>query len=113
LYIVILDFLTRTATSRIGVIAEEMRQMGKSILSLAQARATEQGVMAQGVIRRGAVGEQISRLCHEIGADYLILGRPEPDKGENVFTQARLTQFIERLEAETGAKVILPEGGGS
>ena len=113
LYVVNLDFLARTATSRVGVITEEMRQMGKSILSMAQARATEQGVMAQGVIRHGAVGEQIARLCHEMDADYLVLGRPEPDKEENVFTQVRLTQFIDRLEAETGAKVILPEGGGS
>jgi hypothetical protein len=113
LYVVNLDFLARTATSRVGVITQEMRQMGKSILSMAQARATEQGVMARGVIRHGAVGEQIAHLCHEMDADYLVLGRPEPDKEENVFTQVRLTQFIDRLEAETGAKVILPEGGGS
>ena len=111
LYVVNLDFLARTATSRVSVITEEMRQMGKSILSMAQARATEQGVRAEGVIRHGAVGEQIAGLCQELNADYLVLGRPEPDKEENVFTQARLAQFIERLESQTGAKVTLTKGG--
>ena len=84
--------------------------MGESILSIAQEHAAAEGVITQGVIRKGAVGEQIVRLCHDLGANYLVLGRPEPDKEDNVFTQARLTQFIERLEAQTGARVILTEG---
>jgi nucleotide-binding universal stress UspA family protein len=113
LYIVNLDFLSRTVTSRVSVISEEMCQMGESILSVAQTRATAQGVIAKGIIRQGAIGEQIVRVCHELSADYLVLGRPEPDKEENVFTQDRLAQFIEHLEAQTGAKVILPEGDSS
>jgi nucleotide-binding universal stress UspA family protein len=110
LYVVNLDFLTRTATSRISVISEEMRRMGESILSVAQDHAVAQGVPAQGVIRHGAVGEEIASLCHELKAQYLVLGRPQPDKADNVFTQARLAQFIKRLEAETGAQVVLPKG---
>ena len=109
LYVVNLDFLSRTATSRVSVITAEMRQMGQSILSVAQARAAAQGVVAQGMIRRGAVGEQIVRLCRELAAEYLVLGRPEPENEDNVFTQARLVQLIERLEAQTGAQVLLPE----
>lgn len=113
LYVINLGFLARTATSRVSVITEELRQMGESILSMAQARATEQDVVSRGLIRKGAVGEQIARLCHELDADYLVLGRPGPEEAENVFTQARLARFIERLEADTGAKVIVPEGDGS
>jgi nucleotide-binding universal stress UspA family protein len=110
LYVVNLDFLSRTATSRISVISEEMRQLGESILSMAQARATAEGVIAQGVIRNGAVGEQIVRLCHELDAEYLVLGRPQPDKEDNVFPKARLDEFIEQLEAQTGATVVLLKG---
>jgi nucleotide-binding universal stress UspA family protein len=108
LYVVNLDFLSRTATSRVGMISELMREMGESILLPAQDKAGAQGVKAEKVVRQGDVGEEIARLCHEMGAAYLVLGRPKPEKEDNVFTHARLTQFSERLEEQTGAKVILP-----
>jgi len=36
-------------------------------------------------------------------------GRPQSQEEENVFTQAQIQEFIDRLEAQTGAKVILSE----
>jgi nucleotide-binding universal stress UspA family protein len=108
LYIVNLDFLTRTTSSRIRTISEQMRLMGESILFAAQAQAQKQGIAAQGVVRQGDVGEEIVAVCHELGADYLVLGRPQSQKEENVFTHAQLQAFIERLEEQTGAKVVLP-----
>lgn len=109
LYVVNLDFLTHTVTSRVHTISEEMRQMGESILLTAQARAAAQGIAAQTVVRQGKVVEEISKLCHELNARYLVLGMPGAEDEGNIFTQAQLAQFRDRIEEETGASVILPE----
>jgi nucleotide-binding universal stress UspA family protein len=110
LYVVNLDFLTHTTSTRVHTISEQMSQMGEFILLTAQDAAARQGVTAEGVIRHGNVGEEIIKLCHEIAADYLVLGRPRVGKEESVFTHELLRQFIERTEEQTGAEVILPEG---
>lgn len=113
LYVVNLDFLTRTITSRVRTISEQMRQMGESILLAAQAQAAVQDVPAQIVVRQGEVGEEIAVLCHEVSADYLVLGRPGGAGEGDVFTQDRLAQFRERIEQETGASVVLSEGSSA
>lgn len=113
LYVVNLDFLTRTMTSRVGIVAEQMRQMGESILLAAQAQATAQGISAKAEVRHGDIGEKIAGLCHDLDADYLVLGQPQPQGEDNVFSHAQLVEFIEHLEERTGARVVLPSGEAS
>ena len=50
LYVVNLDFLERTASSRTHTITKELRQMGEFILLTAQVQAQSQGVDADGAI---------------------------------------------------------------
>ena len=107
LYIVNLEFLEHTISSRIQIISAEMKAMGEFILFSAQKTAESEGVTTQGVIRQGNVMEEISGLCHEIGADYLVLGRPKVEKEQTLFTHEQLNQFIQTIEQQTGAKVIL------
>jgi nucleotide-binding universal stress UspA family protein len=109
LYVVNLDFLLRTTSSRVHTISEQMSQMGEFILLSAQDTAARRGVEAEGVIRHGNVSEEIIRVCHELAADYLVLGRPRLEQEEPVFTQERLHQFVARTEEQTGAKVVFPE----
>ena len=111
LYVVNLGFLTHTVTSRVRTISEEMHRMGESILLAAQSRAQAYGVRAQKVVRHGEVMTEISKLCHELNADYLVLGQPGGKDEGDVFTQAQQAQFREKIEKETGARVILSEGG--
>jgi len=111
LYVVNLDFMTHTTSTRVHTISEEMRQMGEFILLSAQTTASQSGVEAEGVVRQGNVREEIVGLCHELDADYLILGRPQVEREDTVFTQALLSQFVERTEAQTGARVVLADGG--
>lgn len=108
LYVVNLDFLTHTSSSRVQTITTQMEQMGEFILLKAQDAAARQQVTAQGVTRHGKVREQIITLCHEIGAGYVVLGTPQAGQEENVFTQAALQTFIEHLAQETGAQVVVP-----
>lgn len=111
LYVVNLDFLARTSSTRMHTISKEMRQMGEFILLAAQSSAIARGITAEGIVRQGNVGEEIVSLCHELSADYLVLGRPRFQQEENVFSQELLHEFIERTERQTGARVVLPEGG--
>ncbi len=110
LYVVNLDFLSRTTSTRVHTISEEMREMGEFILLSAQTTASAQGVTAEGVVRHGNVGEEIVALCHELAADYLVLGRPRLQHEESVFTHELLAEFVKRAEQQTGASVVLPEG---
>lgn len=111
LYVVNLDFLSFTASTRVHTISKEMRQMGEFILLAAQAKAASQGVEAGGVVRKGNVGEEIVALCHELEAGYVVLGQPRLQHDESVFTQQLLDEFVEEAERLTGAKVVLAGGG--
>jgi len=111
LYVVNLDFLFQTGRSRVHTISHELREMGEFILLSAQITADKQGVPASGVVREGSVGEEIIRLGQEIGADYVVLGRPHAQTSLNVFDQERIRRFSQRIEEETGAQLVFPEEG--
>ena len=83
--------------------------MGEFILLTAQSRASEHGVSAQGIVRHGNVMEEISRLCHELEATYLVVGSPKGQEERDVFTQDAMTYFVARIEQQTGAKVVMPD----
>jgi nucleotide-binding universal stress UspA family protein len=110
-YVVNLDFLSHTASSRVRTIGREMRQMGDFILLAAQERASALGINAQSVVRQGTVGEEIIAMCQEIGADYIVMGQPqEQEDEEDVFTQEIILEFSQRIQAESGARVIIAQG---
>jgi nucleotide-binding universal stress UspA family protein len=111
LYVVNIEFLSRTSISRIHVISTEMRHMGDFIVRAAQAGAEAQGVTAYGVVREGKVFDEIVDVCHETSSDYVVLGKPHIKGEENIFTHELLDQFSQRIEAETGARVVFPEEG--
>jgi nucleotide-binding universal stress UspA family protein len=111
LYIVNLDFLKHASSSHLSSITEDMREMGEFILLSAQANAASKGVTAEGVIRDGEVEEEINKLCREVEANYLVVGQPQTNKKQKtVFSQARLDQFIQRVEQDVGVKVVIASG---
>jgi len=112
LYVVNRDLLSRASSNHAQAISEQIRQMGKAVLCTAQAVASAQGVRARGVIRQGNVGDEIADLCRDLDADYLVLGRPQIRGERNVFSEALLAQFIERIEDQTGVKVVPVDGDG-
>lgn len=111
LYVVNLDFLSHTTSSRVHTISKQMSQMGEFILLMAQDAAARQGVEAKGVIRHGDVGEEIIGLCHELQADHLVLGKTKVEQEDTIFTGDLLRQFVARIEEQTGATVVFPEEG--
>lgn len=113
LYVVNLDFLSRTSSTRVHTISKEMQQMGEFILLAAQASAKEHSIAAEGIVRQGNVSQEIVNLCHELSASYLVLGQPRLQREESIFSQDRLVEFVEQAEMQTGAKVILADGGAT
>ena len=110
LYIVNLDFMAHTMSGRVHMISEEMDEMGEFILLAAQSAASEAGVSSDGLIRHGNVREAIIDLCRELEPDYLVLGMPRVQKEASHFTEELLALFIDQTEAQTGTKVVLPDG---
>ncbi len=107
LYVVNLDFLSHSASSRVQTLSEEMREMGEFILLTAQAKAQRAGVNAHTVIRQGRVSNEIINLGREINAHYVVIGRPRKEHESNVFEEEALSAFIRRVQDELGAKVVL------
>ena len=107
LYVVNLDFLSHTATSRTRVVQHEMQEMGEFILLTAQTQALDKGANAEIVVREGQVGEEIIAFCLSVQADYVILGRPRGQAEADVFTHERLDQFAQHIQQESRAKVVL------
>ena len=83
--------------------------MGEFILLAAQENASAEGIAAEADVRQGDVGEEIIGLAQELEADFIVMGRPLGEQDEDVFANNRLEQFIERIESESGAKVILED----
>jgi nucleotide-binding universal stress UspA family protein len=110
LYVVNLDFLSHTETSRVRTISQEMHQMGEFILLTAQTQAEAHGVTAKGIVRQGNVGDEIVNLCQELSAEHVILGLPQGQDMQDVFTQERLESFCKRIETESEATVIIAQG---
>ena len=108
LYVVNLDFLKHTNRSRVHAITDEMDDLGDFFVSAAKEKAETQGVSAESVIRHGNVRQSIVELCHELNADYLILGSPAEETEENFFTHQQQEEFARHIAEETGVKVIIP-----
>lgn len=110
LYVVNLDFLVRTSSSRVHLISKQMQDMGEFILLTAQAEAESQGVKAVGTVRHGNIRDEIVALCLETKARYVVLGKPKTQHADaNIFTHAHLDEFAQRIQTESGATIVFPE----
>ncbi len=113
LYVVNLDFLSHSASSRVQTLSEDMRAMGEFILATALAKARQKGVEAHAVVRQGHVADEIVRLGKEVGAHYVIIGQPRAGHENNVFEETALSDFERRVREELGAQLITVDEEGS
>jgi len=109
LYVVDLDFLSRTAHAvRPDVLAEEMTHLGEFLLSMAQERARNQGLEAGYMVRQGDVRAEVKAAAVEEGARLVVLGLASGDDPECAFAPESLLEFAADIESETGieARVV-------
>ncbi len=109
LYVVNLDFMAHTSSSRTRVITHELEQMGDFILLNAQETARSENVGAEVHIRHGNITDEIIDASHELGAAYVVLGQPRGQEEADIFTLERMKAFIQHIEEESGAEVVLTE----
>jgi hypothetical protein len=106
-YVVNLDFLTHSTSSKTEHISQEMREMGEFILLSAQEQAAEKNVPSLGIIRHGQVIDEIISYCQEQDPRFVILGRPQEEQEDNLLSNERLAAFSDRLAEVCQASVIL------
>ena len=106
LYVVNLDFLTHTSSSKTNHISKEIQEMGEFILLGAQEQANSGGVEAESIIREGNVVNEIISCCEELEPSFVLLGRPLEDQEDNLLTLEKLQTFAERIEEVCSAQVV-------
>jgi len=109
IYVVNLDFLTHSSSSKTNHISQEISEIGEFILLSAQEQATQEGVDSEGIIREGRVVDEIITYCQEQNPHYVILGQPEEEGEFNLLSLERLQAFAERIKESCGAQVIFSQ----
>jgi len=107
LYVVNLDFLSRSTSSKTNHISQEMKEMGEFILLGAQEQAAEKNVTSEGVIREGRVADEIIAYCEEQKPSYVVLGRPQEEQEDNLLSNEQLKAFTDQINEVCQASVIL------
>ncbi len=92
------------------VLADELEQLGASLLRIAQARAREHGIEADMVVRRGVVQPTLESFLREVNAGTLVIGAPERGaERPPVFDSAGIDHFAAQVRAGLGVEVVVVE----
>ena len=106
LYVVSLDRVLTADEHLSRLFQRRLRQLAESVLRHARELAESRGIVAEYRVRYGLVGQEIAGLCRDLDAVYLVLGQPRPQDEDGFFTPAQYAQFVERLQGETGVRVV-------
>jgi hypothetical protein len=106
-YVLNEDLVPGTGSERARAIANQVRQMGQSVLLAAQAMAYSQGVLARGAARQGNVEDEIASACRELGAEYLVLNPPR--EGKDGCSSPISQEFAKRIGKQAGTVLVWPE----
>jgi len=108
LYVVNLDFLTHSSSSKTNHISQEIKEMGEFILLGAQEQAAENNIEAEGVTREGQIEDEIISYCSELDPSYVIFGRPQAEQEDNLLSNEQLQAFADRITDVCSATIVLP-----
>ena len=89
-----------------AALADELRRLGKSLLSIAQARALQQGVTARTVVLNGAAWQKIAEYVRRVNASGLVIGAPRNNAAPRKFN-SDVQQLAEALHETTGVEVVV------
>jgi nucleotide-binding universal stress UspA family protein len=99
----------KPAKGLVDVLADELEQLGGSLLCIAQARAHEQGVEAEMAVRRGALRPALESFLREVDAGTLVIGAPERGTERPVFDPAGMDHFAGQIRAGLRVEVVVVE----
>ena len=90
-----------------AAVAEEQQWLGRALVSVAQARAREQGVEAGAVVLSGAVVESIEEFLCESGASTLVIGEAKIDSALSSFRHGTVQSCARHVEQNTSVEVVV------
>jgi len=109
LYIVDPTFIKPANKTLTDVVMDELEQLGRGLLCLAQSRAREQGLQANIAILRGVIQPTMENFLREVKASTVIIGAPQRSSAAPVFNSDAITRLVQQIHDTTGAEVIIVE----
>ncbi len=93
--------------SLFAAVEEEQQWLGRALLSVAQARARQQGVEAGAVVLSGPVLASIEEFLCESGAPTLVIGEAKVDSPLAAFRQGTVQSCARHVEQNTSVEVVI------
>jgi nucleotide-binding universal stress UspA family protein len=90
------------------VVADELARLGRRLLGIARARAQEQGVSAQTVVRCGTFRQTLMDLLAEVNATTLVMGAPHAHGNSRMFSSHEMQSLSDQVCA-MGIEVVVVE----
>jgi nucleotide-binding universal stress UspA family protein len=90
-----------------GAVAQEQQWLGRALMSVAQARAREQGVEAGAVVLSGTVLDCIEEYLCESGASMLVIGEAKIDSSLSTFRHGMVRSCARHVEHNTSVEVVV------
>ncbi|MGD2143545.1 MAG: universal stress protein [Anaerolineae bacterium] len=95
LYVVDLGLLDKMAEASVLSTEQELARVGRGLLLLATARALDQGVAVETIIRTGEMREEVKNTARMEDVSLVVLGQPAG--GESVYDTNDLEAIASRL----------------
>jgi nucleotide-binding universal stress UspA family protein len=90
-----------------AAVVEEQQWLGRALMSVAQARAREQGVEAGAVILSGPILDSIEGFLCESGASTLVIGEAKIDSALSAFRHGTVQSCARHVEQNTSVEVVV------
>jgi nucleotide-binding universal stress UspA family protein len=90
-----------------AALDDELKRLGRSLLSIAETRAQEQGVSARTICISGPVWESIEGFLQETNASAFVIGSSRSNMTDQAFGSGNSDEFAESLRQAVGIEVIV------
>ena len=90
-----------------AAVVEEQQWLGRSLVSVAQARAQQQGVEAGAVALSGVILDSIEEFLCESGASTLVIGEAKINSALSAFRHGMVQSCARHVEQNTGVEVVV------
>jgi nucleotide-binding universal stress UspA family protein len=90
-----------------AAVEEEQQWLGRALVSVAQARAQEQGVEAGAVVHSGVVLDSIEEFLCESGASTLVIGEAKIDSALSAFRPGTVQSCVRHIKQNTSVEVVV------
>ncbi len=107
LYVIDFSFSKTLNELLAAALADELERLGRSLLSIAQARARKQDVIARTAILHGTALQNIEEYVRQVDAGALVIGAPRTSSTLQGSETGDVHRLAETIHAATGVEVVV------